>query len=195
MDQTRLPVTAIVLAGGKSTRMGANKGLMPFGDKKLVEHVLDQVRAITDQVMIVANDPAYRDLGYPCVEDAWKDKGPLAGILTGLMQAPTDKILVVGCDMPFLTGDLLLALVNNMGDEEVLLAEHEGRPEPLCSIYDRRCIRRLQGALQKEQLKITDALAGLRTRVISFDGEPWFRGNEFANINTPEEREKYDSEH
>ena len=197
---TKLPImpeekniTAIILAGGKSSRMKEDKGLVLFNRKALVEHVIDAVRKVTDNILIVTANSAYQQFGVPCIEDEMKDKGPLGGIFTGLTHSSTKKNLLLGCDMPFLSGELLQALTRNCGVEDVLLTEHRGLAEPLCSVYDRSCITHIRSLLEKDQLKITDALAGLKTRVISFDKEGWFRGNELANINSIEELRKYDS--
>lgn len=186
-------ITAIILAGGKSTRMKEDKGLVYFNGKMLAEHVIAAAKKITDHIIIITANPAYRLLGYPCLEDQLKDKGPLGGIYTGLVNAQTKKNLLLGCDMPFLSETLLLALVSSCGEEEVLLTEHNGMAEPLCSVYDKSCITHIRPLLEQDQLKITDALTGLKTRVISFDKEEWFRGNEFANINSIEELNKYKS--
>lgn len=186
-------ITAIILAGGKSSRMKEDKGLVLFNGKALVEHVIDATRKVTDNIIIVTANPAYQQFGVNCIEDDMKDKGPLGGILTGLVHSSTTKNLMLGCDMPFLSGELLRALIRNCGEEDVLLTEHKGLAEPLCSVYDRSCITHIRLLIEQDQLKITDALAGLKTRVISFDKEGWFRGNEFANINSIEELKKYDS--
>ena len=94
--------------------------------------------------------------------------------------------------MPFLTERLLTELIASCGNEDVLLAEHLGLAEPLCSIYDRSCITHIRSKLEQNQLKITDALEALKIRVVSFDKEEWFKGNEFANINSIEELKKYE---
>lgn len=185
-------ISAIILAGGKSSRMGEDKGLVSFRGNMLVEHVIDVLKKITDSIIIVAANPEYKKLGYHCFEDELKDKGPLGGIYTGLLNSATQKNLFVGCDMPYLSENLLSSLINSRGEEDVLLTEHEGKAEPLCSVYDRNCITHIRPLLEQNQLKITDALAGLKTRVISFDKEDWFRGNEFANINSIEELRKFE---
>jgi molybdopterin-guanine dinucleotide biosynthesis protein A len=95
--------------------------------------------------------------------------------------------------MPFLSERILTELITTCGNEDVLLAEHLGLAEPLCSVYDRSCIIHIRLQLEQNQLKITDALSGLKTRVISFDKEEWFKGNEFVNINSIEELNKYKS--
>jgi molybdopterin-guanine dinucleotide biosynthesis protein A len=184
-------ITTIILAGGKSSRMKEDKGLVYFRDKMLVEHVIKSVKKLTAHIIIITANSAYKQLGYPCIEDEIKDKGPLGGILTGLVNSSTQKNILLGCDLPFLSENILTALINNSSDEDVLLTEHLGKAEPLCSVYDRNCITHLRSQLEQNQLKITDALAGLKTRVISFDNEEWFVGNEFANINSIEELNKY----
>jgi molybdopterin-guanine dinucleotide biosynthesis protein A len=188
-EQTEL--AAIILAGGKSTRMKEDKGLVVFKGKMLVQHVIDSLNTITANIIIITSNAGYKQFGYPCIEDEMKEKGPLGGIYTGLINSPAIKNLIVGCDMPFLSGNIFRGLINNCEGTDALLAEHKDKIEPLCAIYDRNCISHLRSRLEQDQLKITDALEDLKTRVISFDNEEWFRGNEFANINSIEELIKY----
>lgn len=171
--------------------MKEDKGLVHFNGKMLVEHVIESVKKIANEIIIITANPAYKQFGYPCIKDEMKDKGPLGGIYTGLVNSSTRKNLLLGCDMPFLSERILTELINSSGDEDVLLAEHLGFAEPLCSVYDRNCITHIRPLLEQNQLKITDALEGLKTRVVSFDKEEWFAGNEFANINSIEELRKY----
>ena len=173
--------------------MKEDKGLVYFNGKMLVEHVIEAVKKITNKIIIITANPVYKQFGYSCVEDEMKDKGPLGGILTGLVNSSTQKNILLGCDLPFLSENILTALISNSGDEDVLLTEHLVKAEPLCSVYDRSCIGHLRSQLEQNHLKITNALEGLKTRVISFDNEDWFIGNEFANINSIEELNKYKS--
>ena len=68
--------TAIILAGGKSSRMKEDKGLVSFNGKMLVEHVIESIKKITGKIIIITANPAYKQFGYPCLEDEMKDKGP-----------------------------------------------------------------------------------------------------------------------
>ncbi len=187
----RQGITAIILAGGKSTRMKEDKGLVFFKGKMLAQHIIDSLNTITNNIIIITSNAGYKQFGYPCIEDEMKEKGPLGGIYTGLINSSAIKNLVVGCDMPFLSRNIFRGLINNCEGTDALLAEHKDKVEPLCAIYDRNCISHLGSRLEQNQLKITDALEGLKTRVISFDNEEWFMGNEFANINSIEELNKY----
>ena len=186
-------ITAIILAGGKSTRMKTEKGLVSFRGKMIVEHVIEALNKITHHIIIVTANPAYKQFGFPCFEDEMQNKGPLGGIYTGLVHSTAQKNLVVGCDMPLISVNVLSDLVNNSSDEDVLLTEHLGKAEPLCSVYDKNCIPHFKSLLEQNHLKITDALKGLTTRVTSFDKEEWFKGNEFTNINSIDELKEYDS--
>ena len=186
-------ITAIILAGGKSSRMMEDKGLIYLHDKMMIEHIIERVIKITGNIMIITKNPAYRKFGYPCYADAVKDKGPLGGIYTGLINSSTKKNLVVGCDTPFLSENILTALIEKSKDEDVLITQHKGKAEPLCAVYDRNCIPHFNTFLQQDKLKITDALSGLKTVVIDFDREGWIKEDAFANINTPEDLVKFEN--
>lgn len=173
--------------------MKTEKGLVSFRGKMIVEHVIEALNKITHHIIIVTANPAYKQFGFPCFEDEMQNKGPLGGIYTGLVHSTAQKNLVVGCDMPLISVNVLSDLVNNSSDEDVLLTEHLGKAEPLCSVYDKNCIPHFKSLLEQNHLKITDALKGLTTRVTSFDKEEWFKGNEFTNINSIDELKKYDS--
>jgi len=183
-------ITAIILAGGNSSRMKTDKGLLKFKNKLLTEHVLDAVKKFCN-IIIITHNSAYQKFGYPCFKDEMKDKGALGGIYSGLIHSNTLKNFVLGCDMPFISENILQSLFKMIGEEDVLLTEHLGKAEPLCSVYSKNCITHFGKLLEKNQLKITDSLTGLKTRTVCFDHESWFRGNEFVNINTEEEFQKY----
>ncbi len=187
-----ITITAIILAGGKSSRMKTEKGLVVFNGRMLIEHVIDAVKKVTADILIVTQNPDYKEFGFPCIADIFPDKGALGGIYTGLVHSSTKKNLLVGCDMPFLSQILLEGLINNCEGVDALISLHQGKDEPLCSIYDKRCIPHFKLLLEQDQLKIIDAISGLKTRKIGFDKEPWFAGNEFANINSIEELRRYE---
>lgn len=171
-----------------------DKGLVHFNGKMLVEHVITSVKKITDHIIFITANPAYRQFGYPCIEDEMKEKGPLGGIFTGLVHSTTQKNLVLGCDLPFLSPNIFSGLINDCEGVDALLAKHKDKLEPLCAIYDKSCIPHFKRLIEQDQLKITNALEGLKTRVLSFDNEEWFRGDEFANINSDEELKKFEND-
>ena len=191
--QNKKELTAIILAGGNSSRMKQDKGLVFLQGKMLIKHVIEKVKEITGTIIIITKNPAYRQFGYPCISDMYNNTGPLGGIYTGLVHSSTEKNLVVGCDTPFLSVYTLKALVENSNKENVLVTEHKGRVEPLCAIYSRNCIKHFHELLKKGQLKMTDALRDMNTVLINFDNQDWITNKEFSNINTPEELNDYNN--
>lgn len=188
---TKKDLTAIILAGGKSTRMKQDKGLTYLQDTMLVEAVLEKVKKISSTILLITAHPGYLQFGFPCIADVYSNKGPLAAIYAGLLHSKTSLNLVMACDTPFVSEHLLNGLLDAYSNEDVLYSEHLGKPEPLCAIYNKSCANHLKNRIEADVLKITDAIQGLQIRPISFDTEPWFTANEFANINTPEEILKY----
>ena len=93
-------ITVLLLSGGKSSRMGADKGMQLLHGKPMIEHMLEKAQSMSPNILILTNDSAYETLGYPCLADDVKDCGPLGGICTGLQHSTTAKNLVLGCDMP-----------------------------------------------------------------------------------------------
>ena len=187
----RKNISAIILAGGRSSRMGTDKGLILFNGRPLVTYVLNVLQSLEfREIFIITQNAAYKKFGYPCFPDLVQDKGPLGGICAGLSHATLNKSLILGCDMPFISEQMIMELVNTSGPEDVLLTHHHGMPEPLCSIYDQRCLEHFSSRIELGQLKITDALTDLNIRNISFDEQPWFKGNELSNMNSPDDLNK-----
>src|SRR5882762_4545536 len=114
-------VTGVIQAGGKSTRMGGEpKALLDLGGRRIVERVLDAVRPVVDDVLIVTNTPAlYGFLGVPMVADIYPDHGSLGGIFSGLSAAAGDAAFTVACDMPFLHPDVARLVIARAGQGDV----------------------------------------------------------------------------
>jgi molybdenum cofactor guanylyltransferase len=174
-----------VLTGGGSKRMGRDKALLPYGSGTLVEHVAGQVLGAAGSVTLVGNPSAYRHLGYPVLADAHAGCGPLGGIATALAATAAGWNLVIACDMPNVTEDLLrtlLAEAESAGEIDCLVPELPSGLEPLCAAYHRRCLAKLRAALESNILKMRDIIDRLDARRWRSDGSQWFR-----NVNTPED--------
>ena len=124
-------MTAIILAGGKSSRMKQDKGLILLQGKMMIEHIIEKAKEVTESIIIITEDPAYLQFGLPCFADTFPGKGPLAGIYSGLLHSSTVKNLVLGCDTPFLSGRILAALRDHCDTEDALVTEHIGKAEVL----------------------------------------------------------------
>lgn len=182
---SRNGITGIILAGGKSSRMGTSKGIMKINGKTFVENILHALTPVVDSVLIIANDPVYKKFG-PVYEDIIKGCGPMGGIYTGLMNSPTKKNIVVSCDIPFITAQMLSFIKNKSGDAEIAVPEHRGELEPLCAVYTKDCADRFRQLLETGEFKMHEALKYFDfKRIIVPEREKCERN--FININTPQE--------
>ena len=106
-------ITCIILSGGKSSRMGVNKSFLPFGDKTIIEHTIQLMKSIFDGVILITNSfEEYQHLNVPLFEDVHKQKGPLAGIHSGLSNSKTDKNFIISCDLPLMTKEVVEYIID-----------------------------------------------------------------------------------
>jgi molybdenum cofactor guanylyltransferase len=182
-------ITALVLAGGKSRRMGGrDKGLLPFGDGLLVERVLAGILPQVATALISANrnQDAYRRLGFPVIADPLDDfQGPLAGFLAGLENMRTDYLLTLPCDGPVIAGDLAQRLATGLIDAGADIAvAHDGhRLQPVYAMLHRRVLPDLRLALEQGERKIDRWYPRNQWITVDFSDVP----EQFNNINTPED--------
>lgn len=180
-------ITAAILAGGKSSRMGQDKGLMYFKDKMLIDYIIDEVKKITDKIIIITNNPEYKQFGYPCHSDLIKNSGPIGGIFTALTFSETRKTLILSCDSPFITSDVLSILADKTKEEDVIVFENGGVAEPLIAVYDKNCLKEIKELIKNNMLKMKDALNSLETLRYKFDEYDFDNEKIITNINTPVE--------
>ena len=105
-------IMGIILAGGKSSRMGSDKGLLKIENRTFVECVIDAMKPLIDEIIIVSNNPEYDQFGYHRVEDDIKDSGPLAGLYSGLKHSNTEHNLVLSSDIPLIKAEILEKLID-----------------------------------------------------------------------------------
>ena len=195
MQDARNAVTAFVLAGGKSTRMGSDKAFVLLNGQTLLERALDTVRAITPQVMIVGARSKFSTYA-PVVEDIFLDRGPLGGIHAALMASATDLNLLLAVDLPFVEPSFLTYICNRAreSDAAVVVPHAAGGWQPLCAVYRQEFGTLAEKALAAGRNKIDGLFAGVP--VVSIV-EPeitqaGFSLDIFRNINTREELEEAD---
>ena len=182
--------TAIVLAGGRSSRMGTPKALLPFDDTPLIEHVVATLRRLFDEVVVVA--APRQDLPtmpVTLVRDEVEYQGPVAGIYHGLRAAGGDMSFVTSCDSAFLNVALISHLVSEIPGHDVVVPHWEGRYQPLHAVYRRSVAPLLAEQLARGELRPVYLFDRVRTRRIDeeeirrFDPD----GSSFFNMNTPED--------
>ncbi len=143
-----LPMSGIILCGGLSKRMGRKKAFLPFAGKTLIEHMHDLMSEIFSEVILVSNNPDdYEHLSANVVRDIVPNRGPLVGILSGLLVANYQHCFVAPCDMPFVDKHLIHQICAERNRADMLVYSHKGRPEPLLGVYSRKCIASLEEAI------------------------------------------------
>jgi molybdenum cofactor guanylyltransferase len=174
-----------VLAGGKSSRMGRDKALLPFRGGVLAGYVAAAVAAAAGSATLIGDPGRYGHLGYLVLPDRTPGAGPLGGVESALSYTTADWNLVLACDMPGISAEFLRGLLDSAeqsGADALVPAGPSGRPEPLSAVYHRRCAGPLRQALDEGVRKLTSALASLDVRIWTVDDAAWFE-----NLNTPEE--------
>lgn len=167
-----------VLAGGRSTRMGRDKALLPFGGRTLLQHVAGIVREAAGEVTVLGDPEKYGRLGLRAIPDVVPDSGPMGGLLTAMKDANEPRILLVACDMPNLTVAFLRELIGTKGE---IVVPDSGRLHPLCAIYARRWWPAVEFAVRQRLLKMHDFLSTVPVQRVPADP------NLLKNLNTPED--------
>jgi molybdopterin-guanine dinucleotide biosynthesis protein A len=184
-------VTGVVQAGGRSTRMGGRpKALVKLGGRRIIDRVLEVVRSVTDDVLIVTNTPElYAWLGLPMVPDAFPDHGSLGGIYSGLRAAPGDAAFNVACDMPFLMTEVARLVTERAGEADVVVPLVGNRYETLHACYAKRCLDPIEANLRAGRLKIVGFYDEVRVLALPEEEIARYRAPEvvFLNVNTPDD--------
>lgn len=176
-----MQVGAIILAGGKSSRMGVDKGLMLLNEKPMVQHVIDAVKLVADEIIIVANNKEYKQFGYTVISDEIENAGPLAGICAGLKQASYHYNFVLSCDVPFVTKEMLSLLKQEVAGFDVAIFEKADNLHPLIGIYSKNCLPAFEAALNNKERRLKTVLHHVNFKKI--DGA-LFNDMFFKNINS-----------
>ena len=183
-------MTAVILAGGKSSRMKRNKALLPCNGEFFIERIHRLLAPLFSEVIVVTNTPElYPFLPCGMVSDEYPGLGSLAGIHAGLKQSGTGRIFAVACDMPYLNADLIRLMASRAVDCDIVIPESGGGLEPLHTIYGKGCIPAMEKALSSGSVRIVDCFDWSRVAVVSKEQvaafDPEFLS--FENINTPED--------
>ncbi len=174
-----------VLAGGKSSRMGKDKALLPFNGKTLVEHVCAVVAESAGNVTLIGSQERYGHLGIPVLPDLRPGYGPLAGIETALSAERAEWNLVVACDLPLVSATLFTQLLEVARESEadcVLPISEDGRAQPLMAVWNRSALAHVRLALDSGLRKVTEAIENMKVLHWRVHDE-----GSFTNVNTAEE--------
>lgn len=180
--------SAIILAGGRSTRMQKDKALLPVYGTPLIEHVARNIQRYFDEIIISTQvDNTYPFLPFPVVVDRSEGQGPLMGILCGLEASSNPVNFVIACDIPEVNPSFLFQLMQYTDDYEIVVPiTQDNKFEPLFAFYNRSVIPCIRGLLARGIRKILDIYPIARSKTVVMPGNDWF-----FNLNTFDDYSHY----
>lgn len=182
--------SAIILAGGKSSRMGMDKALLKLNNLTLIVGALEKIRVLFDEIIIVTSQSVkYNFKGIKEVVDIFPGQGPLGGIHAGLKTAKYEKAFVVACDMPFWEPDIVKRLWDAATDYDAAVPKKDSFLEPLFAVYSKACLPAIEECFKQNLLSVFDFYQSVNINYVEKDDLLSFTNSKraFLNINTPEE--------
>lgn len=177
--------TGILLAGGKSSRMGTDKGFLELKGISFTEHIIAAMRPWVQEIILVSDSVAYDRFGVRRVVDHLRESGPLAGIYSGLFHSETEYNMVLSCDIPKINETVLKLLIDGIDPEkEITQIESCGKTMPLIAVYKKQCMHPIWELLLNGERRVREAVKHFQTKTIALDSK-W--DSHVQNINTPEQ--------
>lgn len=176
--------SGIILAGGKSSRMGQDKALLEINGKPMIQNVSELLRGFCDEIIVASSNNDHARFGDFMVSDIFENAGPQAGIHAGLLAAKNDKCIVISCDTPFITKKVLEVLLAKSDERPITVAGTEEWLHPLVGVYTRSASKTISARLNGGMLSMYPLLKIMDAKIV------YFSENEekaFENINTQEE--------
>ena len=186
-------ITGIILAGGKSSRMGTVKGFLNLNGKLFIEQMIEVLPPLVTEIIIVSNDSNYNKFNVKRVNDLIENAGPLAGIYSGLSASKAEKNLVLSCDIPLINSEVLNLLIQQIDDvSEIIQIESNGKTMPLIALYNKDCESVFNALLKKGERRLRYAVSQCKVKNIKLNTE---QEKYVSNVNTPEQLIKITNEH
>ncbi|MCL6493392.1 MAG: molybdenum cofactor guanylyltransferase [Ignavibacterium sp.] len=186
-------IAGVILAGGKSSRMGVNKSFLKLGNQTIIERIVDLMKSTFTEVIIITNTPdEYKFLKLPLYEDIYKWKGPLAGIHSALTHSQTEKVFVLSCDVPLMSKEIIEYIIEYKSDKSIVFCEAAGYHQPLVGVYSKKILSKIEKFISNNEmtdksfhqfLKIVDA------EIIHPEKLSFYNDEIFFNVNRPEDYE------
>lgn len=182
-----MQVSAIILAGGKSKRMGTDKAFLEIDGTTLLKKAIDLCKNICNEIIISSNKLEHKIYGYAVIADEIENCGPLGGISSCLKQSKTDWNLVISVDAAYVDADFLKFILTEISDFDAIVPFSEKGKEPLIAIYNKSCLPVLKSHLKNSNLKMHNLLSAINTKFV--DTQVWVEKYPklFHNLNRPED--------
>lgn len=184
-------ISVVIQAGGESSRMGRDKGLVPLAGRPMIEHILTRVDGLGGELLITTNDPDdYEYLGIPLASDEVPGAGALPGLYTALSASKGNTVLLIACDMPFVNRLLLEYLLSLAHEGDVIVPRWNGMYQTMHAVYARkRTLQAVEAALESGERRMISFYPQVKVRPVTPEEIAEYdpRGRSFFNVNTPED--------
>jgi molybdenum cofactor guanylyltransferase len=182
-------ITGVIMAGGKSSRMGTDKGLLLYQGKPLAQYSIDILRPFCSEMLISTQNPEYSQFGMVLVQDVIPECGPLGGIYSTMKSNQAEFLLILACDMPFISNQTLEKLLENRFKFDCIVPLVGDKMEPLCAIYSRSLLPNIERSINAGNLMLRGLIMESNHRFVNCDDQV----SDFLNFNTPDEFERNNS--
>lgn len=191
-----LDVEGFILVGGASSRMGADKSQLILGGESVVSRIAREIETLTRRVRLVGARTS--DERLTNIPDRFEHWGPLGGINAALQAGTTELSIIVACDLPFVTNELIALLLRNHQHDDTIFdaivpVQQDHRPQPLCAVYRRdTCLPATEAIITQGKHTPRAMLDQIKTRYVEFEELAALKGSEhfFLNLNRPEDYER-----
>lgn len=194
-------ITAIILSGGKSSRMGTNKSFLKIGNKTVIERMHDLLQSMFNNVILITNEPDdYKFLGVPIYEDIFRHRGPLAGIHSGLKHSKTNINFIISCDLPLMTKEMINYLMEYKTNKLITVAKADGFIQQLAGKYSEKCLSPSEKILKeainnenrdavqkKRKCNVLSLIDLVGAEIIPAESLPFYNEDLYFNMNKTED--------
>jgi molybdenum cofactor guanylyltransferase len=180
-------ILGTVLSGGKSSRMGKDKGLMHFRNQPLITYSISVLQKVTKDIVISTSELKYEQFGFPLIADLIPNIGPIGGLYSVMKQVESDKYFIVACDMPNTSESFAKELIQYCSHFDIVVPIHNNTIEPLWGIYSRNILPIVEEQINKGDYKLINLLELCKTKYVESTYFPEIKTDNFKNINTPKD--------
>lgn len=193
-------ITGVILAGGKSSRMGVNKSLLKINDKTIIEKIVELMKSVFKKVIVITNTfQEYAFLKLPMFKDVYLGRGPLAGIHSGLIHSVSSQIFVISCDMPLITREMIEYIVNYKTEYPVTVCRADGFIQQLAGRYSKLILPKIESILvknlteerseikKKRKCNVLQLIENVGAEIINAESLEFYSDYLFFNMNNIED--------
>ena len=182
-------ITGIILAGGKSSRMGTDKGTLKFNGTTFIQCIINNLKPIVDEIIIVSDHKAHDQFDVTRIPDHVKNYGPVSAVYTGLKTSQSDHNIIVSCDAPKVDIDVFKPFLENINTKyDIIQYSHNNKTTPLIALYNKKCLNVFALALESKIQKLRFVIKQLQCKTIVATDTIQ---NKIVNINTPKDLEEH----